>query len=101
MDEEIDVEATKRVAHRAVISAVIAFVAVGPTIIIPSQIVQLAFLTVALLVGASAGRTLLHRDAAVIGGLRWLGVVLAAIASLSALLMIVAHVLVLLAIVRR
>jgi hypothetical protein len=101
MDEEIDVEATKRVAHRALISAVIAFVAVGPTIIIPSQIVQLAFLTVALLVGGSAARTLLHRDAAVIGGLRWLGIVLAAIAALSALLMIVGHLLVLLAILRR
>ncbi len=101
MDEEIEVDATKRVAHRAVVSSVIAFIAVGPTIIIPSRIVQLAFLTVALLVGVSAARTLLHRDAVVIGGLRWLGIVLGAIASVSALLMIVAHVLVLFAIVRR
>ena len=100
MDEEIDVEATKRVANRAVISAVIAFFAVGPTVILP-QIVALVFLGIALLVGISATRTLMHRDAAVIGGLRWLGIALAVIATLSALLLIVSHVLVLTGALRR
>ena len=99
MDEEIDVEATKRVANRAVISAVIAFLAVGPTVILPA-IIAIPFLVIALGVGISAVRTLLHQDAAVIGGLRWVGVVLALIATLSGALLLLSHAFVMLGVLR-
>jgi hypothetical protein len=94
MDEEIDVEATKRVANRAVISAVIAFFAVGGTVILPG-IVGIVFLVIVLGVGISATRTLIHREAAVIGGLRWVGVALAVIATLSAAALLLTRILVL------
>ena len=52
MDDEIDVEATKRVANRAMISAVLAFLAVGGTFILP-QLLAIGFLVVVLGVGVA------------------------------------------------
>lgn len=71
----------------------IAFLAVGGTIILP-PIIAIAFLVVVLGVGISATRTLVHSEAAVIGGLRWLGVALAVIATLNAAILLVGQVLV-------
>ena len=84
-DEFFDAEATRRVAHRAVISGALAFIGgTGGGLVPLSAVVVIPLLLVAIVVAISAIRTLSHADAAVIGGIRWVGVVLAAVGGLGA-----------------
>jgi hypothetical protein len=86
-DEFFDAEATRRVAHRAVISAAIAFLGAGAATIVPlASVVAIPFLVIALLVAISAIRTLNHPDARVIGGLRHVAIVTAGVGIAVALL---------------
>lgn len=83
-DEFLDVEATKRVAHRAMVSAVLAFVGSGATGLPLPTVVVVPFAVIAIVVGVSAIRTLNHPEAKVIGGGRHLGIVLAALGIVGA-----------------
>ena len=95
-DEDLDVEATTRVAHRALVSAGLAFVGgVLARAVLPS-LVAIPFLIVALVVGISAARTLNHPEASVIGGARHFGIVLAILGALAAALSLTATAFVLL-----
>lgn len=98
-DEFFDVEATKKVAMRAMGSALTAFFAGAALLVLPfSPYVVIVFQVIALVVGISAIRTLNHHEARVIGGVRHLGIVLAALGSVAAVVGGVLRVLVILAV---
>jgi hypothetical protein len=84
MDDDLfDAEATRRVANRAVISAGAAFAGGVVGNIVPlAPLVIIPFLVIAVLVGISSIRTLNHPEAHVIGALRHVGIVGAAIGAL-------------------
>lgn len=86
MDDEIfDVEATRRVANRAVASAGLAFVGgIAGNVVPLAPLAIVPFLVIALIVGISAIRTLNHPEARVIGVIRHVAIVGAAIGSLLA-----------------
>ena len=85
MDDLLDVEATQRVANRALVSSILAFVGglFGGLLPLPAVII-LPLLVVAVVVGISAIRTLNHPEAKVIGGIRHGGIVMAAIGAVAA-----------------
>lgn len=86
-DEFFDEAATRRVAERAVISAVLAFFGGAAAAIVPlASPVAIVFLLVALAVAISAIRTLVHPDARVIGVMRPLAIAGAGLAIAVALL---------------
>ena len=67
-DDFFDAEATRRVAHRALVSAALAFVGGFGGVIVPlSSVVVIPLLVVAIAVAISAILTLNHHEAAVIG----------------------------------
>jgi hypothetical protein len=85
-DEFFDADATKRVANRALVSALLAFLGGSIAAVLPfSPIFVLPFLVIAVLVGISAVRTLNHHEAHVIGGIRHLGIVAAVLGILAGL----------------
>jgi hypothetical protein len=93
VEEDLDVVATKRVANRAMVSSVLTFFGVFgayASSFVLSPIVSAVFVLIVLGVAISSIRTLLHPDAAyVMGGIRWLGISLCAIACLTSALTIV------------
>jgi hypothetical protein len=86
-DEFFDEEGTRRVANRAVVSAVLALFGAGAAAVIPvSAWVSIPFLVIALGVAISAMRTLNHPDAHVIGGIRHAAIAACGIAIAVAIL---------------
>jgi hypothetical protein len=84
-DESLDVEATRRVANRALVSSGLAFASAvaGGTAPLSSAVV-IPFELVVGVVAISAMRTLNHPEARVIGDVRHVGIVLAALALVAA-----------------
>ena len=92
-DEFFDEAATRRVANRALASAALAFAGGTGGAIVPfPSVVSIPFLVIAMLVAVSAIRSLNHPEAKVIGGVRHLGIVLAAIGAAVAFLAIATRV---------
>ena len=84
-DEFFDAEATRRVAYRALVSTALAFVGGFGGVIVPlSSVVVIPLLVVAIAVAISAILTFNHHEAAVIGGVRQVGIVVAALGALAA-----------------
>jgi hypothetical protein len=98
MDDELfDEAATRRVAHRALVSAGLALAGATAAGIVPlHSAVTIPFLVIAIAVAVSAIRTLNHPEASVIGGVRHLGIVLAALGIVAGLIGLVLRVLLLL-----
>ena len=93
LEEDIDVLATQRVVNRAMLSSVLAFFGVFgayASSFVLSPLVSMGFLLIVLGVAVSCVRTLVHPDAFVTGGIRWLGVALGAAAALGAVLALAA-----------
>ena len=96
-DDLFDAEATKRVANRAMVSAALAFIGgVGGAFTPLSALVVIPLLLIAIAVAVSAILTLNHPEASVIGAVRHVGIVIAALGLLAALGSIVLRVFVLL-----
>jgi hypothetical protein len=87
MDDDIlDVEATRRVANSALVSAALAFMGGFGGVLVPlSPIVVIPLLVIAIVVAISAILTLNHPEARVIGAVRHFGIVFAALGGLAAL----------------
>jgi hypothetical protein len=86
-DEFFDEAATRQVATRAVISAILAFFGAGAAAVMPlAPIVAIPFLFIALAVAISAIRTLIHPDAHVIGALRHVATAIAGVGIAVAIL---------------
>jgi hypothetical protein len=90
MDDEIlDAEGSKRVANRAISSAALAlFGAVGARIL-PGLYLPIPFYVIALIVGISATLTLNHPEARLIGGIRHVGIVIAVVGVVVAVLSLI------------
>jgi hypothetical protein len=93
-DEFFDAEATRKVAHRALLSALSAFIGGGAAAIFPlASSVMIVVHVIVLVVAVSAIRTLNHPEARVIGAIRHAGIVLAAVGGLAAIMGIALRVL--------
>jgi hypothetical protein len=96
MDELFDAEATRKVANRAVTSAALSFAGGGAAMLLPlPHAISIPFLAIAIAVAISAIRTLNHHEAAIIGGARHVGIVLAALGALAGVIGLVTRVIVL------
>jgi hypothetical protein len=93
-DPFFDEVATRKVSKRALVSSILAFMGSAAAAVTPlADLVKVPFLVVAIAVAVSALRTLNHPEARVIGGVRYLGVVLALLGAATAGLALVLTVL--------